>query len=60
MNNREMLSYFNLTRVPFTKEIPTDQLQPLFQSRKGSFISKILQFLLQFVKFDNKKDLAAI
>jgi len=29
MNNREMLSYFNLTRVPFTKEIPTDQLQPL-------------------------------
>jgi len=29
MNSREMLSYFNLTSVPFTKEIPTDQLLKL-------------------------------
>lgn len=29
MNNREMLSYFNITTVPFTKEIPTNQLQQL-------------------------------
>ena len=28
-NHRELLSYFNLTRLPFTKEIPVDQLQLL-------------------------------
>jgi general secretion pathway protein A len=29
MNNRDMLSYFNLTQIPFSKEIPTEQLQAL-------------------------------
>ena len=29
MNNRDMLSYFNLTALPFTKELPTDELQLL-------------------------------
>ena len=29
MNNRDMLSYFNLTQIPFSKEIPTEQLQQL-------------------------------
>ncbi len=29
MNSREMLSYFSLSSVPFTKEISTDQLQRL-------------------------------
>ena len=29
MNSREMLSYFGLTAVPFTKEISTDRLQKL-------------------------------
>ena len=28
-NHRELLSYFNLTRLPFTKEIPVDQLHLL-------------------------------
>ena len=29
MKNRDMLSYFSLTALPFSKEIPTDQLQLL-------------------------------
>ena len=29
MNNRDLLSYFNLTQIPFSKEIPTEQLQAL-------------------------------
>ena len=28
-NHRELLSYFNLTGLPFTKEIPVDQLHLL-------------------------------
>ncbi len=42
MNSREMLSYFNLTSVPFTKEIPTDQLQMLPSVERNLAAAKLL------------------
>jgi len=42
MNSREMLSYFGLTGMPFTKEIATDQLQLLPSVERNLAAARLL------------------
>ena len=42
MNSREMLSYFALTALPFTKEIPTEELQMLPSVERNLAAAKLL------------------
>ena len=41
-DHREMLSYFGLTELPFTKEIPTDQLQMLPSVQRNLAAAQLL------------------
>jgi general secretion pathway protein A len=42
MNHREMLSYFGLTGVPFTKELPSEQLQLLPSVQRSLSAARLL------------------
>jgi type II secretory pathway predicted ATPase ExeA len=42
MNSKEMLSYFGLTALPFSKEIPTEQLHLLPSVEKHLAAAQLL------------------
>jgi type II secretory pathway predicted ATPase ExeA len=42
MNHREMLSYFGLSAVPFTKELPTEQLELLPSVQRSLSAARLL------------------